>query len=208
MPRPCRATGAAEDMNPELVDARFSALDALGSAPDARASFLLRRQKKGAKEKATPALRGRRCRLPCATREAGRLRNSGFVLRQSSPTSPGRTPLLGAARGGWHTERNLERNVIQLAAAIRSVFNLPFASSSSAGRNGKKGEDCLRTEGPSSAALPLRLSSAEDPAQPGDAAGAPSSWLLLLGKTRRSTPARQARNRAPQPRQASTDHPE
>jgi len=180
LPGPCCATGAAEDMNPELIDARFSALDALGFAPDVRASFLLRRQKKGAKEKATSALRGRRCRLPCATREAGRLRNSGFALRQSSPTSLGRTPLLGAARGGWHTERNLERNVIQLAAAIRSVFNLPFASSSSA----------------------------EDPAQPGDAAGAPSSWLLLLGKTRRSTPARQARNRAPQPRQASTDHPE
>jgi hypothetical protein len=139
-------------MNPELVDARFSALDALGSAPDARASFFLRRQKKGAKEKATSALRGRRCRLPCATRTAGRLRNSGFALRQSSPTAPGRTPLLGAARGGWHTERNLERNVIQLAAAIRSVFNLPFASSSSAGRNGKKGEDCLRANGPSSAA--------------------------------------------------------
>ena len=46
------------------------------------------RQKKVAKEKATPALRGRLCRLPCATREAGRLRNSG--LRPSN--SPRRLP--------------------------------------------------------------------------------------------------------------------
>ena len=34
---------------------------------------------------------------------------------------------------------------------------------------------------------PLRTSSAENPVQPGDAADAPSSWVLLLGKTRRST---------------------
>ncbi|MBP8215403.1 MAG: hypothetical protein KAX66_08040 [Propionivibrio sp.] len=83
-----------------------------------------------------------------------------------------------------------------MAVDLQLVFDQPSASSSSARRNGKKGEDCLRTEGPSSAALPLRLSSAEHPAQPGDAAGATSFWLLFLGKTRKSTPARQARNPA------------
>ena len=95
---------------------------------------------------------------------------------------------------------NTERNLMRTEHAVRSVFLLPFASSSSAGRNGKKGEDCLRTEGPSSAALPLRLSSAEHPAKPGDAAGAPSSWVLLLDKTRRSTsPAGETRHLNPLP---------
>ena len=126
--------------------------ETLCSAPDARAYFLLGRQKKVAKEKATPALRGRLRRLPCATRQAGRLRNSGFALRQSSPTSPGSPPLLGAARGGRYTERNLERGLNLFAVDVRLVFNQPFASSSSAGRNGKKGEDCLRGVAPSSAA--------------------------------------------------------
>ena len=41
---------------------------------------------------------------------------------------------------------------IPTAVDIGVVFIWPFASSSSARRNGKKGEDCLRTEGPSSAA--------------------------------------------------------
>ncbi len=82
---------------------------------------------------------------------------------------------------------------------IPMVFNQPFASSSSARRNGKKGEDCLRTEGPSSAALPLRLSSAEHPAQPGDAVGATFLCLLSFGKTKESNAARQARKPTHQP---------
>ena len=45
-----------------------------------------------------------------------------------------------------------------------TVFPLPSAASSSAGGNGIKGEDCLRPVGPSSAAPPLRPSSAEHPA--------------------------------------------
>ena len=38
-------------------------------------------------------------RVPCATRNAGRLRNSGFALRQSSPTAPGLPALLSASHG-------------------------------------------------------------------------------------------------------------
>ena len=57
MSRACRATGAAEDMNPELIDARFSVLDALGSAPDARAYFFLSCQEEVAKKKARPQRR-------------------------------------------------------------------------------------------------------------------------------------------------------
>ena len=60
----------------------------LGSAPDARAFFLLDRQKKEAKEKATPGRRPACGGVPCATRSAGRLRNSD--LRPSD--SPRRLP--------------------------------------------------------------------------------------------------------------------
>ena len=113
-------------------------------------NFFLRRQEKVTKKKATPALRGRRCRLPCATREAGRLRNSG--LRPSD--SPRRLPPAPLRRSALHEgEGKAHRTESKrLAVDDRLVFILPFASSSSAGRNGKKGEDCLRTEGPSSAA--------------------------------------------------------
>ena len=78
------------------------------------------------------------------------------------------------------------------------LFLPPRAAPSNGGGPWAVGEDCLRGVAPSSAALPLCLSSAETPAQPGDAVGATSFWLLFLGKTRKSTPARQARNTAPQ----------
>ncbi len=38
--------------------------------------------------------------VPCAARQAGRLRNSGYALRQSSPKAPIMAVLLGAAAGG------------------------------------------------------------------------------------------------------------
>ena len=51
-------------------------------------NFFLLRQEKVTKKKATPALRARLRRVPCATRTAGRLRDSG--LRPSN--SPRRLP--------------------------------------------------------------------------------------------------------------------
>ena len=124
--------------------------DALCSALTA-GDFFLGRQEKVTKKKATPALRGRLCRLPCATRVAGRQAQTRGYAPQTvladcpRPHSVARRCTRGKVK---HTERNLR----PLAVDLRSVFNQPFASSSSAGRNGKKGEDCLRTEGPSSAA--------------------------------------------------------
>ena len=75
----------------------------LGSAPDARAFFLLDRQKKEAKEKATPGRRPACGGVPCATRSAGRLRNSD--LRPSD--SPRRLPpaalrCSASSKGGKH----------------------------------------------------------------------------------------------------------
>ena len=73
-----------------------------GGCP-AASYFLLLRQKKVTKEKAT---RVRRLsgdetagQLPCAARSVGRLRNSPFGLRQCSPTSPDSSALLSGSHG-------------------------------------------------------------------------------------------------------------
>ena len=78
----------------------------LGSAPDARADFLLLRQKKVAKEKATPGRRPACGGVPSATRLERGLRNSGFALRQCSPTTPLKPALLGVFQGGFNTNRS------------------------------------------------------------------------------------------------------
>ncbi len=68
----------------------------VGGCPTA-SFFLLLRQKKGAKEKATPV---RRCfAVPCVARLVRRLRNSRFALKQSSPKSPDQSALLGGTQG-------------------------------------------------------------------------------------------------------------
>jgi len=63
-----------------------------GGSP-AAGYFLLLRQKKVTKEKATPIRHP--FGIPCVARLARRLRNSHYVLRQSSPKSPDQPPLLG-----------------------------------------------------------------------------------------------------------------
>ena len=130
------------------ADSSYAVVDQpLGSAPDARADFLLLRQKKVAKEKATPGRRPAVGGVPCATRPERRLRNSGFALKQCSPTTPLKAPLLsvfqGDSRPSQHKRGTLKRD---------SVLFMPSVSSSSAGHNGKEREDCLRAGGPSSAA--------------------------------------------------------
>ena len=130
------------------ADASYAVLaEPLGSALDARADFLLLRQKKVAKEKATPGRRPAVGGVPCATRLERGLRNSGFALKQCSPTSPLKAPLLSVFQGDFKPSQHNRRTVKQ-----DSVLLMPSASSSSAGRNGKEREDCLRAAGPSSAA--------------------------------------------------------
>ena len=120
----------------------------LVSAPDARAYFLLLRQKKVAKEKATP-----RYAVGCADSPALLVKPGGCATRGDAPqtvladcprlASVARRCTRGSKRPSKHDRQRQK---------FRSVCLLPFASSSSAGRNGKKGEDCLRANGPSSAA--------------------------------------------------------
>src|SRR3989304_1377508 len=59
--------------------------------------FLLLRQNKVTKEKATPVCRP--CGVPCVARLVRRLRNSHCVLKQSSPKSSDQPALLGGSQG-------------------------------------------------------------------------------------------------------------
>jgi hypothetical protein len=122
----------------------------LGSAPDARAYFFLRRQEKVAKKKATPALRGRLRRLPCATRKAGRLRNSGLRPSNSARRLPPASLRCSALHEGGPEnqlsviEQGLKRNTKD--SEDRSVLNPPWKTPSNAGLSGEVGEHCLRAK--------------------------------------------------------------
>ena len=73
-----------------------------GGSP-AAGYFLLLRQNKVTKEKATPVYRP--CGVPCVARLVRRLRNSRYALKQSSPKSPDQPALLGGAQGKWEARK-------------------------------------------------------------------------------------------------------
>jgi hypothetical protein len=84
-----------------------------GGSP-AASHFLLLRQKKVTKEKATPVCR--RFAVPCVARLVRRLRNSRCALKQSSPKSPDQPPLLGGAQGkDKHKSKTLKSGRQQVA---------------------------------------------------------------------------------------------
>jgi hypothetical protein len=68
-------------------------------------TFFCFAKKKVTKEKATPI--HHLCEVPCVARLVRRLRNSHYVLRQSSPTSPDQSPLLGGRTGEGEAKRVL-----------------------------------------------------------------------------------------------------
>ena len=76
-----------------------------GVPPCWRAYFLLLRQKKVAKEKATPGS-APATPVPCATRHWRGLRNSGYALRQSSPLFRQRLRCSAPLMGTRKTSRN------------------------------------------------------------------------------------------------------
>ena len=142
--------------------------------------------------------------VPSATRRVGRLRNS--PLRGSNSPRRHRTTRLrcsASSRGvkGVALERSeqkkrlvtvdqdfwfffpVDRNTV-------TIFPLPSTSSSSTGRHEKKGEDCLRPVGPSSAAPHADRAAQRTRRQPGGVVGAPSSLAtFFLARQEESTPA-------------------
>ena len=93
--------------------------------PCRRAYFFLRRQEKVAKKKAPPGRRPACGGVPSATRLERGLRNSGFALRQCSPTSPLKPALLGVFQGGGNTDRMRRISVFQLYSVALSWFSGP-----------------------------------------------------------------------------------
>jgi hypothetical protein len=176
-----------------FADALYSALTAC--------NFFLGRQEKVTKKKATPALRARLCRVPCATRAAGRLRNSGLRPSDSPRRGPPAPLRCSALHEGEekHTERNLERGLNLMAVDVRLVFNHPFASSSSARRNGKKGEDCLRGRRSEFRSPPV---AAEQRRAPG-AAGRRGGRAFFLGTSSWQDKKKYARASGAEPRRRS-----
>ena len=79
---------------------RYALFLMAGYAPAGQLLFLACPSKSNQKER-HPAYRPQQRTLgvPCVARHAGRLRNSRYALRQSSPTSPGMAALLGGAQG-------------------------------------------------------------------------------------------------------------
>jgi hypothetical protein len=89
----CSNVGWAERSDAQRIKINTNIV---GGSPTA-SHLLLLRQKKVTEEKATPVRR--RFAVPCVAQTVRRLRNSRFALRQSSPTTPDRFPLLGGAQG-------------------------------------------------------------------------------------------------------------
>ena len=101
--------------------------------------------KESSQRKGDPNLRGRLRRLPCATRRAGRLRNSA---RWASDSARRLLPSLfrcsALQMGSRNTDRHASARATNPAQSDhRSVFHSPSASSSSAGRTGGVVLPCL-----------------------------------------------------------------
>ena len=130
-------------------DSSIAVLDQpLRSAPDARADFLLLRQKKVAKEKANPRYAVGFADSPALLGKPG-----GCATRGEAPqTVLADDPRLASVARRCTRGSVKPSNSYHMWKKIRAVLLLPSASSSSTVRNGKRGEDCLRAAGPSSAA--------------------------------------------------------
>jgi hypothetical protein len=169
----------------------------LGVPPCWRAYFLLLRQKKVAKEKATPRS-APATPVPCATRHWRGLRNSGFALRQSSPFFRQHlrcsAPLMGTpksvsqgtdspkikANGDlWVTQKHSE--------FPSSTDGLPGPMRGAEQRRNVGGLRRGLSEGEARVPQPPGVSSsARDRAKPGADPGSPFLCLLSFGEAKES----------------------
>ena len=211
MPCPCGATGAAEDMNPELIDARFSALDALGSAsdrlcsaPDARAYFFLSCQEEVAKKKARPL---RRPAAPGALRCSAA--TGGCGTRTFGPqTVLALFPVASCAarrrRGQVENQADIKRLRFQPPPGVHPPWKTP----SNAGLSGVVGEHCLRAQ-PELRSPRSRRVAQGTPPQAGRRPGVAFSLAPFFWRSKRKDArASGAENDASAPAEAPTDTPE
>jgi len=172
--------------------------DRPGSAPDARAYFLLLRQKKVAKEKATLGRRPLRgcpalleLRGCCATR-----RCAARTVLAPFPRNPA---LLGASQGARTAVANSPAAVDWRSIPKSATsFGSPCGAPSNGDGPGVVGRRCLSRAAASLAGRPVRRVAQGIRRSRPRSLGWPSFWLLFLGHPRKSTPAGQRRNTAHQ----------
>ncbi len=194
----------------------------LVSAADRRAYFLLLRQKKVAKEKATPG-----CAPGCAGYPALLKGPGGWLNSPSAQTTPADTPrpLCVARRDTWGPGQPQQRDGKRLEMNCRgqpektgknqspsaeqptknqnfsrsfspaTPFRAPCEALSSAGQPGDFGSHCLRRSRVH-ASRPVSRAAQGTGHCPAPTQGCLFLWLLSFGQTKESTPARQARKPA------------
>jgi hypothetical protein len=168
---------------------------ALGSALAGRAYFLLLRQKKVAKEKATP-----RSAPGCARSLALLGRPGGWLNSPAARTTPaeGPRPACVAQRlpGGpqnppWHSPfRSSEK------PQKPDCFPGPLGRCRATQALAEKGRGLSEGHSPEFRSPRQRRVAQGTPRSGAPTQGWPSFWLLFLGHTRKSTPAPQGRNPA------------
>ncbi len=188
----------------------FGALaEPLGSALAARAYFLLLRQKKVAKEKATPGS-APATRVPCATRFERGLRNSGCALRQSSPFFRSNLRCSAPLRGGQKTsppnrwgsflavssgrlQKNKDFHFSQAEPLFRDAFPGPHVERRATELMAERGRGLFEGRSPEfRSPRQQRVAQGSRRSRP-RSLGAPSSLAtFFLAKQEESTPARKA----------------
>ncbi len=194
----------------------------LVSAPDARAYFLLLRQKKVAKEKATPGSAPGDAGYPALLKGPG-----GWLNSPSAQTTPADCPrpLCVARRGTWGPGKTPQRDGqskkgncrgrpektgknqspfaeqrppkpnVSWCVSPATPFRAPCEALSSAGQPGDFGSHCLRRSRVH-ASRPVSRAAQGTGLCPAPTQGCLFLWLLSFGQTKESTPARQARKPA------------
>ena len=182
---------------------RFS--QTMGFALAARAYFLLLRQKKVAKEKATPGSVPAP-RVPCATRNAGRLAKLACGSNNASRLPPAflrcSAPLKGAPKASrldlqpekWPVAVDDQKGakiksalalIVALPISARAVFLGPLRGAEQRRLERKKGEHCLRGFSPElRSPRPSRV--AQGTGAAGTDPGSPFLCLLSFGEAKES----------------------
>ncbi len=180
----------------------------LGSALAARAYFLLLRQKKVAKEKATPGS-APATRVPCATRPTGRLAKLACGSDRRKPKAPGQPALLSASQGD---PKGVAAEPVEMVfgcfqRSTAKKYRFPFSWAEPLFRDAFPGPHVERRATELMAEKGRGLSEARkaefrSPRQQRVAQGSrrsrprslgsPFLWLLSFGEAKESTPARKA----------------
>ena len=172
------------------------------------AYFLLLRQKKVSKEKATPGLVSP-SGIPCATPDWRGLRNSARRASNSprpfsaSPCvarhlarGPANHPGSTESFGFWHFSESTVAFLSSGDARFRDAFLVPLKGAEQCRRAGGSWRGLSEGRSPEFRSRPACRVAQGTGRSPAPTWGSPSFWLLFLGEARKSTPALKAENNA------------